>query len=102
LKQYRRYSAAVTRTKRWKALRVQALRRDGWKCVECGSRSRLQVDHILSVRTHPELKFELSNLQTLCGQHHGRKTAVEVGITPLDPERQRWRDLVRAIAQSKT
>lgn len=96
-KKYQRPSDRVTRTPRWRALRLAAKRRDAFKCVKCGSRGRLEVDHIKPVRTHPELSFELSNLQTLCPSCHSKKTCVEVGMAPADPERQRWRDMVRAL-----
>jgi 5-methylcytosine-specific restriction protein A len=31
--EYKRHSAKVTRGPRWKALRMQALDRDGWQCA---------------------------------------------------------------------
>jgi 5-methylcytosine-specific restriction endonuclease McrA len=92
---WHRYSRHVTRGPRWKALRLQALRRDGWACVECGARHRLEVDHIEPVRAAPERAFELANLQTLCGRCHARKTRIECGHPVLSPERQAWRDLLR-------
>lgn len=95
MKEYRRFSRHVTRGPRWKALRMQALERDGWQCVQCGTRRRLEVDHVQPVRTHPELAYSLSNLQCLCGRCHSRKTRIEVGMKPLPPERQRWRTLLR-------
>lgn len=90
----RRYGHAVYRSPRWQALRLQAKRRDGWKCLKCGARSRLEVDHIVPIREAPERAFDLDNLQTLCPVHHGRKTRIEVGIAPLDPKRQQWRDFL--------
>jgi 5-methylcytosine-specific restriction protein A len=63
---WKRHSAWVTKSKRWPALRQQALRRDGFKCVKCGAAGRLEVDHIQPVRTHPELAFILDNLQCHC------------------------------------
>ena len=44
MKDYHRHSAKVTRSKRWKALRLEALRRDGWRCAQCGARGRLEVE----------------------------------------------------------
>lgn len=96
---YHRHSARIISSKRWQALRLNAKRRDGFRCVECGAAGRLEVDHIQPVRTHPELAFELSNLQCLCPRCHARKTAIEVGIAPLDPKRQQWRDLLRKEMQ---
>jgi 5-methylcytosine-specific restriction protein A len=94
---WQRRSDAVIRSKRWQALRLAAKRRDGWACVTCGARGRLEVDHVKPVRTHPELAFELSNLQTLCPSCHTRKTRVEIGHDPISPARQKWRDLVRQL-----
>lgn len=92
---YAAHSKRVTRTLRWKALRFQALERDEWKCVQCGRRGRLEVDHIEPVRDRPDLAYSLANLQCLCPRHHGQKTRLEVGHPPLSPKRQAWRDLLR-------
>lgn len=97
---YARYSAKVTRSQRWKALRMQALDRDGWACVQCGDRQRLEIDHIKPVKDRPDLAYALGNLQTLCGRCHARKTRIEVGHKPLPPERARWRDLLREMQRN--
>lgn len=99
-RKYKRYSAKVTRGPRWKALRMQALDRDGWACVSCGQRRRLECDHVLRVRDRPDLSFTLSNLQILCGRCHARKTRLEVGHKPLPPERQKWRNLLRDMQRT--
>ncbi len=92
----RRYSRHVIRTRRWQVLRMAVLERDGWRCCcGCGERRRLEVDHILPVRTHPELAWSPANLQTLAASCHARKTNVEMGRTAASPERQEWRRLVR-------
>ena len=90
----KRYGRHIYRDPRWKLVRTEAKRRDGWKCVQCGSRIRLEVDHVLPVRDRPDLAFEITNLQTLCGSCHGRKTRVEVGLPELSPDRQKWRDFM--------
>jgi 5-methylcytosine-specific restriction endonuclease McrA len=82
------------RDPRWPALRLQALRRDGWACVKCGARGRLEVDHIERVDKRPDLAFELSNTQSLCGTCHNAKTRRELGQAPPDPERRKWRRLL--------
>lgn len=96
---YANHSAQVCRSKRWPALRLAAKRRDGFKCVSCGAAGPLEVDHIKPVRSHPELSFELSNLQSLCCRCHSRKTRIEIGLAEIDPKRQAWRDLVATMAQ---
>lgn len=88
-----RHGSWVYRDPRWAALRLEAKRRDGWKCVQCGARGRLECDHIKPVRSRPDLAFDLTNLQSLCPSCHTRKTRLECGHVPLSPERQKWRDL---------
>ncbi len=99
-KEHQRHSRHVTRTRRWRALRMQALDRDGWACVQCGERRRLEIDHIRPVRSNPELAYALSNLQTLCARCHTKKTRIEVGHKPLPPKRQEWRDLLRDMQRN--
>lgn len=90
------HSARIRKSPRWQVVRFAAKRRDGWKCVSCGSNRDLEVDHIRPVRDAPELAYTLDNLQTLCTSCHTRKTRIECGHDPLSPERQAWRDLVRS------
>lgn len=97
LKEYRRHSAKIIKTQRWKFLRLQALERDGWQCVKCGRRTGLECDHIEPVRDRPDLAYDLRNLQILCGPCHSRKTRIEVGLSELPPERKAWRDLLRTM-----
>lgn len=57
-------------------LKKQCLERDGYRCqaqhiapnIPCGG--VLHVDHIRNRSTHPHLKFDLDNLQTLCWKCH--------------------------------
>lgn len=99
-KEHIRHSKRITRGPRWKALRMQALERDGWQCVQCSTRIRLEVDHVKPVRTHPGLAYVLANLQCLCGACHTKKTRIEVGHKPLTPKRQQWRDLLRDMQRN--
>ena len=54
--------------------------RDGYKCVYCGSREHLQVDHIISVYAVLNGKLPIDdlnraeNLQTLCIRCNASKT----------------------------
>jgi 5-methylcytosine-specific restriction endonuclease McrA len=56
----------------WRKLRYQYLRSQPQplRCALCGSGVRdgavLCVDHIKSVKAYPELRLDMSNLQTLC------------------------------------
>lgn len=65
---------AVYHTDEYKEMRRKVLERDGHRCRKCGKKSKiLQIDHILSKGTHPELIFEMSNLQTLCISCHSKQ-----------------------------
>jgi len=97
MKEHFRHSKRVTSTKRWQAVRHAVLERDEWACVKCGERRRLEVDHVLPVRTHPELSFDPANCQALCGPCHTKKTRIECGHKPTPPDRQAWRDSVNAL-----
>lgn len=88
-----RHSKAVIRTARWRRLRLLALRRDGFACVQCGSRLDLEVDHITPVRDAPELSYSLENLQVLCVSCHSRKTRGEIGLPKPNEEAAKWRKL---------
>lgn len=89
----------VYRDKRWPALRLAAKRRDDWKCVQCGVKGRLEVDHIKPIRDYPEGAFELANLQSLCGSCHSKKTIAEIGLRPMNPKRQAWLKAVGELTQ---
>lgn len=97
LKDHFRHSAKITRTMRWKALRMKVLERDDWRCVQCGERRRLEVDHVQSVRTRPDLAWSIDNLQCLCGGCHARKTRIEIGLGRPNPAREAWKSLVREL-----
>ncbi len=98
---YVRHSKSITSTPRWKRLRFEALRRDGFACVECKARYGLQVDHIKPVRSYPELAFTLSNLQSLCASCHSRKTRIEIGLAPYAYKFGAWNDAVQELTVRK-
>lgn len=55
---------------KYRKIRKQALERDNFICLNCGSKENLEVDHILPVCNYPELLFDLENLRTLCYDCH--------------------------------
>lgn len=68
---------------RWGYLKRKALKRDDYKCQGCGFKneefkgSALDIDHKLSVKKFPELRYELDNLITLCPNCHRLKSLKE-------------------------
>ena len=87
----------IGKSRRWPALRLAALRRDGWARKACGSKLHLQVDYVQPVRDAPEKAFDLDNLQVLCRPCHYAKTRKELGHPELSPERKKWRAMVQEM-----
>jgi 5-methylcytosine-specific restriction endonuclease McrA len=65
------------RSPQWRTARRLALRRDGYRCTQCGASVRKlgtsRVDHIQPVRTHPHLALILDNLRVLCASCDNRR-----------------------------
>ena len=73
-------SVGLNQGKGWVSLRKQVLKRDKNTCNQCGliDEEIMVVDHIKPKSIYPELKLEITNLQTLCPNCHARKTIKEV------------------------
>lgn len=52
---------------------LQVRTRDGNKCVKCSSTHKLHAHHIKPWKTHPELRYEISNGMTLCAICHQKE-----------------------------
>ncbi|MDB4420961.1 HNH endonuclease [Pseudomonadales bacterium] len=50
----------------WKNIRQEVFKKYGRQCLKCGSRSRIEVDHIVPVYDNPWLRLNFDNLQPLC------------------------------------
>jgi 5-methylcytosine-specific restriction endonuclease McrA len=57
----------------WRALKRQALERDGFRCLRCNGATELTTDHIIPVAKGGATN--LDNLQTLCRGCNGEKAA---------------------------
>lgn len=64
-------SMYYARSKWWRWIRKQALIRDNFSCVLCGSKERVQVDHLRYV---PFGEEKLEDLQAMCLACHAKKT----------------------------
>ncbi|MFC4169617.1 HNH endonuclease signature motif containing protein [Teichococcus aestuarii] len=65
----------------WERLRAEVLReRPCCEAPGCGSRERLNVDHIVSVRLAPERRLDRTNLRVLCQPCHSARTARDQGF----------------------
>lgn len=66
--------SAVERAKVSNKMRFAVYKRDNNRCVKCGSRSNLEVDHIMPIAKGG--KTEFNNLQTLCKKCNERKSDI--------------------------
>ena len=94
---YFRHSKKVTHSRRWQAVRLAVLERDGYRCTDCGKGGRLEIHHIKAVRSAPHLAFDPANLSALCPACHTKRTRLEVGHVPLSEDRQAWRRAVLTL-----
>jgi len=67
----------------WRECRARFLK--AHPVCECGAVAN-EVDHILSVRTHPELRLTWSNLRPLCKPCHSRRTASQQAFANAQPK----------------
>ncbi len=64
---------AHTKNHRWTQARAAARRRDKYKCVTCGSKEQLEVNHIIPLNGRGYkwgCVHHLANLETLCHACH--------------------------------
>ena len=108
LSQVKRHHRRLYQTRQWAFLRSLVKARDDWSCVKCGSRYRVEVNHIISPLDGGEF-FEISNCQTLCRTCHKHYTRQQYlarpkhlrkhrgQSKPKDPKRQEWIDFVNEL-----
>ena len=86
-------------TPRWRALRDEAMERDGYRCVGCRkiglTVAAELVHHVRPIRQGGD-PFDIDNLESLCRRCHAEEHAEK-----LAPARQKWADLVTQTLEAK-
>ncbi|MCD2252720.1 HNH endonuclease [Listeria marthii] len=59
-------------SKRWRNVRLQALKRDLFLCQCCKQQEGNIVHHIIHLRADLTKAYELSNLETVCASCHSQ------------------------------
>ena len=91
------------RTRRWARLKRQILKRDGYRCQQCGGAGRLEIDHIVPVSAGGGI-WDGLNLQTLDRGCHVSKTQQENQErieAKLSNRALRWRAIVEEMVSEK-
>lgn len=55
---------------KYRKWRETVLKRDGYKCTNCGSSKKLNVHHIKEWAKYPNLRYDIENGKTLCEKCH--------------------------------
>jgi 5-methylcytosine-specific restriction endonuclease McrA len=76
---------AIRNSERYKMWRLAVYERDCFTCVKCGVAGvKLEADHIKLFSKHPELRFDISNGQTLCKPCHKEKTRIDLSTKLIE------------------
>ena len=67
-------------SRQWRALRIRILQRDGYTCGYCGADGADTVDHILSIKDHPDQAMNNDNLIAACKACNSRKGSRSQGV----------------------
>ena len=82
----------------WPSARAAALRRDGYKCVQCARQNGLEVNHKYPLGASvlgrllgysPSCLHHLDGLETLCHEHHLEATAAQKAAGLIGPKRRK-------------
>ena len=74
-------SQAIRNSEKYKLWRSSVFERDEFTCRNCNQRGgKLEVDHVKLFSRYPELRFEISNGQTLCKDCHRTKTTNDLKL----------------------
>lgn len=85
---------SVKNDARWRQVRAQVRERDNYRCRQCGSAGRVEVDHVVPVAAGGE-PYDLNNLQVLCRPCHHAKTRAENGMGPSVGHQAAWKQRMR-------
>jgi transposase len=63
-------NAEIRNSKRYAKWRMKVFRKDGFKCINCGSKKEIEADHIKPFCKFEKLRFRVKNGRTFCQKCH--------------------------------
>ncbi len=63
-------SREIRESPEYRQLRITVLKRDNFQCIWCHSEHNLEVHHLYSFNSFPEMRFDSRNCITLCHRCH--------------------------------
>ncbi len=57
-------------SKKYKDFRIECFKKDNYTCVICGSKEKIEMDHIKPYYKYIELRYDITNVRTLCRECH--------------------------------
>ena len=84
-------------SRKWQRIRKLVFRRDGYKCVKCGKRGRLEAHHVTDLADGGSA-WDMDNLAAYCRSCHIAHH--QESAPPPDPEREAWARLVAEMLNS--
>lgn len=78
-----RYGGSFYVTIKWLNIRQLVLKRDGYRCLACGSAGNLSVDHIVPISHCKGGYLKMQNLQTLCLPCNKNKGTKHIRYSPI-------------------
>jgi 5-methylcytosine-specific restriction protein A len=64
----------------WRRVRDAFAKANPTCCVEGCNSATQEIDHLLSIKTHPHLRLAWGNLRAMCRHHHSARTARDQGF----------------------
>lgn len=96
-----KYPDKFYKSKAWLDVRTLVFSVFGNRCLCCGSKEEIQVDHVKPRSRHPELALKIINLQPLCKECNLLKgvNTIDYRDENLHKGRKRWLELKRKEKQ---
>ena len=83
--------------RRWEATRQIVFKRDGYRCMKCKKRGRLEAHHVISLDDNPDQDpYDVTNILTYCRSCH----IAEHRTDNMTPGRAAWINFLHELTTS--